>query len=353
MGNIESGRTHRLNTIGSGPEEKQPLRPQTFHDKVQMVITMKDMTILRYFQTVADLGSVTRAAEQLHISQPNLSNAIKRLEETVGAPLFDRKGGRVYLNEYGQIYLDAVNGALHQLNAAEDRIRTLREKSSDPRFAIASTMQMFNEQMVDAFFLAEPASPLQISQSVAALDLVSRRLWDRELDLALLPEIRLPEGYRWEPVLTCRFGVLLSAAHPLAARQSLLLGELANEPFLCNNLGVGRGLTERFCGGAGFSPNIVFESNDSLSIGRWIERGRGLSLISSFDAVTLFSDRGIQPPVSVRRIAGTEPTLLLGLAWDPERQFDPARKKFISFAREYFRRLDESAGSAWEELFPL
>lgn len=310
---------------------------------------MKDITILQYFLTVAELGNITRAAEQLHISQPNLSNAIRRLEESVGAPLFDRRGGRIYLNTCGQIYREAVIGALQQLSAAQERIRILTQGEGRPRICIASTMQHFNEHLIDAFFAAYPQSPLQICQSVASQDTVAKQLWDRQLDMALLPECSFPVGLRWEPVLSCRFGIIMSVSHPLAVRRSLLLGELAMEPFLCNNLGVGRSLTEQLCQNAGFTPNIVYESNDSLSIGRWIEQGRGLSFISSFDASALFGDRGVQPPVVVRRVAGDEPQLTLGLVWDPERITGADKQQFLSFARQFFRKLDEDTAQIWDE----
>lgn len=61
-----------------------------------------DITQLQYFRTVAHLEHITQAAEELHISQPNLSNAIKRLETSLGVALFERRNGRIFLNDYGK-----------------------------------------------------------------------------------------------------------------------------------------------------------------------------------------------------------------------------------------------------------
>lgn len=59
---------------------------------------------LKYFQTVARLEHMTKAAEELHIAQPSLSKTIARLEKDLGVPLFDRQGRQITLNSFGKYF---------------------------------------------------------------------------------------------------------------------------------------------------------------------------------------------------------------------------------------------------------
>ena len=71
---------------------------------------------LLYFHTIADTGNLTRAAEQLHVSPPALSNSLKRLERDLGVELFDRVGRNLVLNRYGEAYLPYVRAILELIN---------------------------------------------------------------------------------------------------------------------------------------------------------------------------------------------------------------------------------------------
>lgn len=68
-----------------------------------------ELTQLIYFQKVAQLEHLTKAAQELYISQPSLSQTIARLEADVGVPLFVRKGNSIHLNDYGRAFLKRVN----------------------------------------------------------------------------------------------------------------------------------------------------------------------------------------------------------------------------------------------------
>ena len=73
---------------------------------------------LRYFCAVAEAGSFSRAAEQSHVSQPSLSQQIMKLEDELGARLFDRLGRSVRLTETGQTFLPRARAVLRELEAA-------------------------------------------------------------------------------------------------------------------------------------------------------------------------------------------------------------------------------------------
>ena len=74
-----------------------------------------DITALEYFKIIAESGSLTKAAQQLHITQPAMSTMLKKLEEELGVELFDRSPNRIYLNKTGEIALIHVNTILRNV----------------------------------------------------------------------------------------------------------------------------------------------------------------------------------------------------------------------------------------------
>src|SRR5437764_10428481 len=77
---------------------------------------------LRYFRAVAQLRSFTKAAKREHVSQPSLSHQIMKLEDELGAKLFNRKGHLVGLTAYGEAFLPKVDSVLQQLHDAQTQI---------------------------------------------------------------------------------------------------------------------------------------------------------------------------------------------------------------------------------------
>lgn len=73
---------------------------------------------LRYFACVAQVQNLSKAAQMLHLSQPSLSKSISKLEEELGAPLFDRAGKRLLLNERGERFLESAQLILQELEGA-------------------------------------------------------------------------------------------------------------------------------------------------------------------------------------------------------------------------------------------
>src|SRR4051794_20576952 len=83
---------------------------------------------LRAFIAVADTGSFSRAADQLHVTQPAISKRVQGLEARIGAPLFDRVGKRVYLTERGRALKPRAVALLRDLNDTEVMIRNLHDR---------------------------------------------------------------------------------------------------------------------------------------------------------------------------------------------------------------------------------
>ena len=81
-----------------------------------------DITTLEYFKLIAETGSLTKAAEQLHITQPAMSAMLKKFEDELGVELFDRSPNKIHLNKAGEIALIHVNTILRNVNQMKDVI---------------------------------------------------------------------------------------------------------------------------------------------------------------------------------------------------------------------------------------
>ena len=86
---------------------------------------MIEMYLFEQLAAVAEYGTLVAASEQLHITQPSMSRAMKKLEETVGVPLFEHKGNRLELNEYGRLAAEYARRILDSQEEMVIRIRSL------------------------------------------------------------------------------------------------------------------------------------------------------------------------------------------------------------------------------------
>ena len=118
-----------------------------------------ELNQLRYFQTVAEYGQMTRAAEELHISQSSLSKTISMLEKDVGVKLFDRLGNRIALNSVGRSFLNRVDRLLLEL---EDAVREANASDyGSIHFAVNISGLCTN--YIDSFLRQNPKVKLQQS----------------------------------------------------------------------------------------------------------------------------------------------------------------------------------------------
>ena len=241
-----------------------------------------ELSQLIYFRTTAQVEHFTRAAEQLHITQPSLSKAIANLEAELGVPLFDREGKRVRLNAYGQAFLDQVEQILTQTEEARFMIEDMKQgRGGQVRigssFPITPPSAVYYYQY--EFFQTHPGVALFLH--VHPADQIEERLMERELDfgISLAPATRI--GIASEPLYTDKLGVIVGPDHPLAQKREIALEDLAGETFLCNSATPDPNDSARhLCGLAGYSPHIIYEGESAELIGESVSMGRGISFVS-------------------------------------------------------------------------
>lgn len=235
---------------------------------------------LRYFCAVAESGSFSRAAEQAHVSQPSLSQQIMKLEDELGARLFDRLGRSVRLTDLGKAFLPRARGVLRELEAARGEVVEHKDSlgGSVTIGVIPTVAPYFLPSQLTTFSKKFPQARLTVIEEITPVLL--DRLRAGTIDIAILA---LPiRGHEFEvsPLLTERLFAALPAKHKLAARQSLSLKDLREEPFLLLRDGhCFRDTAVAACDRVRMNPQIIFESGQFSSLLSMVGAGMGVSIV--------------------------------------------------------------------------
>jgi LysR family hydrogen peroxide-inducible transcriptional activator len=235
---------------------------------------------LRYFCAVADTGSFSRAAEQSHVSQPSLSQQILKLEDELGARLFDRLGRSVRLTELGKTFLPRARAVLRELEAARGDVVEGKEFVGGPITigVIPTVAPYFLPPRLTAFSREFPQVRLTVVEEITPVLL--DRLRAGTIDVAILA---LPiRGHEFETfaLLTERLFAAIPKKHRLASRPSLSLKDLRAEPFLLLRDGhCFRDTAVAACDRARLHPQIVFESGQFSSLLSMVGAGMGVSIV--------------------------------------------------------------------------
>ena len=237
---------------------------------------------LRVFEASARLGSLTRAAQELHIAQPTASVQVKKLSETVGLPLFEQVGRRVYLTDAGQRLYAGCNDVFRALSALEEALNGMRAMESGClRLAACSTGKYFAPRMLGAFIQRYPGveASLEIQNRKTLID----RLANNEDDLYLFASPVERDDVVTQALLPNPLVIFARDDHPLAKARQISLERMAAEPFLMREPGSGtRLLGTRLFERRGLAPKIRLELSTDEAIKEAILAGLGVSIMSRF-----------------------------------------------------------------------
>jgi LysR family hydrogen peroxide-inducible transcriptional activator len=235
---------------------------------------------LRYFCAVAETGSFSRAAEQSHVAQPSLSQQILKLEDELGARLFDRLGRTVRLTDLGKTFLPRARAVLRELEAAKGDVRERKDSIGGPLAVgvIPTVAPYFLPPHLTFFTRQFPQVEITVVEEITPVLL--ERLRASRVDVALLA---LPiRGHEFDafPLLTERLFAALPRKHPLANRRSISLKDLRKEPFLLLRDGhCFRDTAVAACDRARVNPQVIFESGQFSSILSMVGAGMGVSIV--------------------------------------------------------------------------
>ena len=237
---------------------------------------------LRYFCAIVDAGGFSRAARQIHVSQPSLSQQIRKLEDELGARLFDRLGRSVRLTELGRAFLPHARGVLRELEAARGDV--LERKASIGGTicvgVIPTIAPYFLPPLLTAFSRQHPEARVTVVEEITPLLLEKLRAGGVDAALVALPLPVRSHEFEALPLLREKLYAVLPNRHPLARGPALSLSDLSGEPFLLLRDGhCFRETAVAACKRAHLNPQIVFESGQFSSILSMVSAGLGVSVV--------------------------------------------------------------------------
>ena len=237
---------------------------------------------LRYFCAIADTGSFSRAAQQTHVSQPSLSQQIRKLEDELGARLFDRLGRAVRLTELGTAFLPRARAVLRDLEAARTDVIERKTSLSGPLClgVIPTIAPYFLPPVLASFSRKFPQARLTIVEEITPLLLEKLRAGTMEVAIVALPVHVRNHEFASFPLASERLYAVLPKRHALAKRRAVSLGDLRDQPFLLLRDGhCFREAAVAACNRARLRPNVVFESGQFSSILSMVAAGLGISIV--------------------------------------------------------------------------
>jgi LysR family hydrogen peroxide-inducible transcriptional activator len=235
---------------------------------------------LRYVCAIAETGSFSRAAEHCHVAQPSLSQQVLKLEEDLGARLFDRLGRSVRLTEAGRAFLPHARAILHQMEAARTGVE---DKLTDVRGSVAvgviPTIAPYLMPRYTAVFAKKyPEARLRIVEETTPVLVESLR--DVSIDIAILALPLRHKEFELFPLRTEPLFAVLPKNHPRASAKSLSLKDLRGEQFVMLRDGhCFRDLSIAACARARITPRIAFESGQFSSLLGMVAAGVGITLV--------------------------------------------------------------------------
>lgn len=265
---------------------------------------------LRYFAALAEELHFGKAASRLGISQPALTRQIQTLEKFVGTPLVERTQRSVSLTAAGAAFAERSRETLQQHERSLEAARNVASRRSESlAIGFESCAPYHDFPAVAKRFLASyPGTRLSTFQMPGPEQ--AEALTRRRIDLGFVhPPVPDDESFAFEKVAEERFIAALPASHSLASKKRIRVEELEQEKFVLFPRTLAPGCYDailRICRAAGFTPEVVHESND-IAV--------SLNLIPVLGAVTLFPEcvgHERAPGVAFRDLEGSVTTVTCG-----------------------------------------
>ncbi|MFF0828024.1 LysR family transcriptional regulator [Brevibacillus sp. NPDC003359] len=285
---------------------------------------------LQYFLAVARMEHVTEAARSLHVTQSSLSKTIQRLEEDLGAPLFDRKGRKLRLNEYGSKFLCRVERALFELEQGKLELRDLSnleygtlELAVTTASTLPNILREFRKKRPDIQFHVQ----MLTTQEMVTL------LHRGEVDFCLSSPPIQEDDIECQIVFIDPILVAVPRGHRLADRSIVSLTDLKDEWFVGVKKGYGtRDFVDSICKSVGFTPKYVYEGDEPARLIQLVEADIGIAFIPS-------TARDSREQIKYLRVENHELVREIALLWHRSRYISRAAQEFREVVVDYFKAL--------------
>ncbi len=247
-----------------------------------------DTKYLTYILTIARRKNMTKAAEELYVSQSSLSQYLAKLEQEIGSPLFYRTKGELLPTPAGQLYVDAAKQVIQIQKQLYKDIMDLDQRG---HITVGSTSQFGLKalaEIIPAYKTQYPDVAIEITEGNYTH--ISKLILEEQLDLAIMASSQLSPFEKNSVVLRTEEVLLaLPVSHPYHLEHpdgkityQDIVSVFAHDNFLLPKKGSSlRGLSDQIFSQCDFSPSAICETNSISTIQNMIAKGAGVGLIAS------------------------------------------------------------------------
>lgn len=304
---------------------------------------------LQVFEAIVRLGSFTRAAEELFLTQPTVSLQVKKLSEAVGLKLLEQAGRQTRPTEAGREVYAACHEIMRTLVDLEMGIANLKGlKRGRLRLGVITTAEYFAPEILGQFCRAYPG--IDVSLKVTNRDRIVERIITNEDDIYIVGAVPTDA-----PALTTHafatnpLVVIAARDHPLVGQRQIPLASIAEEPLILREPGSGtRDAVIKLLGEHGLRPSVHMELGSNEALKHAVVGGLGLAIVS-LHTLTL---EGVHGPVAVLDVEGFPIMREWHLVYPRDKELSPVSKAFLEFLLEGNDNLNTLMRSMLDEAFP-
>ena len=293
---------------------------------------------LRGFYYAVQSGSISRAAEIMHLSQPSVSLQIQALERELDTKLFDRNGPKIELTHDGEILMELAKPLVDGFMSLEESFQGRRDSIERGRLEIAaggSTIQYVLPTYVQRFVTDHPGVDLRLRNVTGREGL--ELLHAGEVDFCVGPMLEIPEEIQFHPIVAYDPVLITSKGHDLAKRKKVLPRHISKYPLILppRHLSTWRQVEFVFT-----QENLPYEVR--LEVGGWevikkyVELGLGVSIVMS---ICITGNENLE----VIPVGDYFPRRTYGVVWRKNRQLSPQARGFIGI-------MDPALAADWEKV---
>ncbi len=268
---------------------------------------------LRYFLRVAQRGSITKAADELGVSQPALSRSIQKLEEELGQPVIERHPRHVTLTEAGALLQSRAQQIFTILDDTKAEITDDGISGRVRVGAIPTIAPYFLPKLLQQFAAKFSKATVLVQENTT--DNLLKSLTQGEIDLAILA-IPVPAKYlEVEELFEEELLLVLPPEHPLVAQEKIKIADIEPYPFVL--LDEAHCLSDNvvsYCRQRSFHPVAVERTSQLTMVQELVSLSHGISMIPDMARQVDQSDRRVY-----RSLSGKKPTRKVAFAWNPYR----------------------------------
>jgi DNA-binding transcriptional LysR family regulator len=302
---------------------------------------------LQVFEAIVRLGSFTRAAEELFLTQPTVSMQIKKLADSMGLPLFEHVGRNVRPTEAGLELYQSCRKIFETLANLEMKIADLKGiKRGRLRLGVITTAKYFAPEVLGEFCKLYPG--IEVALKVSNRDRIIERINANEDDLYIMgqaPSDQIEvEAFPFAPNPLV---VMAPRDHPLVGKKKIPLARVAEEPLILREPGSGiRDAALKAFDQQGLRPHVRMELGSNEAIKHAIVGGLGLSVLS-LHTLTL---EGPDGPVAILDVEGFPIMREWFLVYPRGKELSLVAQAFLDYTLEIEPRMRERLQSMWPGL---